>query len=294
MLAEMNNPMFRPPGEADSLILQVDTGCPHPGCTFCGMYRGLRYRRRTPAAVAAMIDALPARARAATRLFLADGDVMCRPFAELEALLQLLHARFPQLVRVSLYANGRSIASKTDTQLQMLRTLKLHTLYLGLESGDDAILHACRKGETAAGMTDAGVRAQAAGLRLSVMVLLGLGGQARSAEHARATAAVLNRMKPRLLSALRVVPVEGTELYEQQRTGCFTPLSEDGVVRELRALIADLSLAKCVFRANHGSNVIPLEGRLPQDRARLLAELDALLATGVLDRHGPGRLPRHL
>lgn len=283
--------MFRPPAEADSLILQVDTGCPHNCCTFCGMYHRTPYRRRELDSVRRMIDALDARERQASRVFLADGDVMRRPFEELRDLLLMLNVMFPALTRVSLYANGSSIAAKTDAQLQTLRKLRLHTLYLGLESGDDVVLNACRKGETAAGMVEAGIRAQSAGLRISVMVLLGLGGKSRSAAHARLTAEALNRMQPRLLSALRVVPVEGTELYAMAQDGRFAMLSEQETVLELRNMIAGLEQRKCVFRANHGSNVVPLEGRLPQDRDRLLGELDTLLAAGVLDRCGPGHLP---
>jgi len=286
-----NNPMYRPPAEAESLILQVDEGCPHNRCTFCGMYRRIPYRRRDPDTVRRMLDSLSAFERRASRVFLADGDVMMRPFEDLRDLLLLLNVAMPSLTRVSLYANGRSIAAKTDEQLRTLRGLKLHTLYLGLESGDDAVLEACRKGETAEGMVGAAVRAQAAGLRISVMVLLGLGGRAGSGEHARRTALALNRMQPRLFSALRVIPVEGTFLYEMARDGRFQVLSEREIVQELRALIAMLQLGKCVFRANHGSNVVPLEGRFPQDRDRLLAVLDALLESDALDRRPPAILP---
>lgn len=292
----LNNPMYRPPAEADSLILQVDEGCPHNRCTFCGMYRRIPYRRRDTDTVRRMLDALPAFERRATRVFLADGDVMVRPFEELRDLLLLLNVSLPSLTRVSLYANGSSIAAKTDEQLKTLRALKLHTLYLGLESGDDAVLEACRKGETADGMVGAAVRAQAAGLRISVMVLLGLGGRAGSGTHARRTAEALNRMQPRLFSALRVVPVEGTALYDLARDGRFQGLSEQEIVRELRELMARLELRKCVFRANHGSNVVPLEGRLPQDRDRLLELLDALLASDALDGSPPALLsgPQYL
>jgi hypothetical protein len=123
------------------------------------------------------------------------------------------------------------------------------------------------------------------------MVLLGLGGKKRSGEHARASAEVLNRIQPRLLSALRVIPVPGTALRHEIAAGCFEELSEFEAVSELRALIAGLELSRTVFRANHASNVVPLEGTLPRDRARLLAELDSLLESGRLDRDSPGPAP---
>lgn len=289
-----NRPMFRPPAEADSLILQVDEGCPHNGCAFCGMYKGVGYRRRSLAEVARLIEKEGRGAREARRVFLADGDVMSRPFEELESVLKLLGASLPKLARVNVYANGSSIASKTADELVRLRELKLQTLYMGLESGDEALLAECRKGETAEGMIAAGVLAQSCGLRMSVMVLPGLGGVAGSERHIAGTAAAVNRMNPRLLSALRYVPVPGTELWRESELGRFEQLSEFGAVAELRALVARLELEGTVFRANHVSNVVPIEGRFPRDKVRILRELDELLEGGGLDRHTPGRLPMWL
>ena len=294
MIAAVNHPLFRPPAEADSLILQVDQGCPYNRCTFCGMYRGLPYRRLPIGEVRTLVLRESRRSPNAQRVFLADGDVMRRPFGEVRNILSMLNESFPSLARVSLYANGSSIAAKTEEQLRLLRSLKLHTLYMGLESGDEEILKQCRKGETMALMVQAGVAAQDAGLRMSVMVLLGLGGADHSREHAEHTAESLNRMQPRLLSALRVIPIEGTELYDQVVGRRFRQLTEWEVVRELRNLIAGLDLHSTVFRANHTSNVVPIEGRLSRDKPRLLAALDELLDSGTLDRESPGPMPMWL
>jgi radical SAM superfamily enzyme YgiQ (UPF0313 family) len=286
-----NNPLFRPPAEADSLILQVDQGCPYNRCTFCGMYRRLPYHRLGLPEIRLMIAEEARLAPDTRRIFLADGDVMRRPFADLEAILLMLGEALPNLARVNLYATGSGIQSKTDAELARLRDLKLHTLYLGLESGDEPTLQAVRKGETAAGMVEAGRRARSSGLRLSVMILLGLGGQARSREHARETAAALNALQPLLLSALRVVPVPGTELHADATAGRFAPLTEHQVVDELRRIVQALELTHTVFRANHSSNIIPLEARLPRDQERLLAQLDLLLASGHLNAESPGEVP---
>jgi len=286
----MNAPRFRPPAEADSLILQVDVGCPHNRCTFCGMYHDMRYRKMPLEEVESIIDEATRRRPSARRVFLADGDVMRRPFGELQQILTLLADRLPRLSRVNLYANGSSIIAKSDEELRALRSLKLHTLYMGLESGDEAVLAACRKGETAATMVEAGIRARAAGLRMSVMVLLGLGGADGSERHALETAAALNRMQPRLLSALRVTPVPGTKLYTDVESGAFCLPTEHGVVQELRYLIAALELESTVFRPNHTSNVIPVEARLPKDKEALLLQLDRLLDSDTLDRDSPGSM----
>lgn len=286
-----NNPLFRPPAEADSLILQVDQGCPHNRCTFCGMYRGLPYRRLSLDEVRDLVAEESRCFPETQRIFLADGDVMRRPFDELRAILSTLNERFPRLARIGLYANGSSIDEKSNRQLRTLRSLKLHTIYMGLESGDEDVLKRCRKGETVAQMVDAGIKAQDCGLRMSVMVLLGLGGADRTTDHAEHTAGALNCMQPRLLSALRVIPVKGTELYDDAVNGRFRQLTECQAVRELRNLVGGLEMNGTVFRANHSSNVVPLEGRFPRDKERLLAEMDTLLTSGTLDERSPGAMP---
>ena len=255
------------------------------------MYRQVRFRRLAMPELQRLLDVETRHAAGVRRVFLADGDVMRRPFAELRAILEGLAQRLPDLARVNLYATGRAVAAKSDDELRALRALKLQTLYLGLESGDDETLRNVCKGEDAATLVAAVQRSQSCGLKASVMVLLGLGGQARSHEHADATAAVLNRMQPRLLSALRVVPVPGTELEAAVRSGRFLELSERGVMEELRRMVLQLELTNTVFRANHSSNIVPLEARFPRDRQPLLAQLDELLATRVLDRQSPGPRP---
>ncbi len=283
--------LFRPPSEAESLIIRVADGCPHNGCTFCGMYKGVRYRPHTAEEAARDIDAAVRDWPGATRAFLADGDVMALPFDRLRDMLARLGERLPRLGRVGVYANGRSILDKTPEQLGVLRALRLHTLYMGLESGDPEVLARVRKSDSVDEMVAAVQRARACGLRMSVMILIGLGGRERPREHARATAEALNRMQPQFLAALRFVPVAGTPLAAQIRAGGFVPVSERGAVAETREILAGLELEHTLFRANHVSNVVPLGGRFPRDRERLLAELDALLDSGALDPEGPGPMP---
>ncbi len=279
--------LFRPPAEADSLIIRVADGCPWNGCTFCGMYKGVKYSFQGLEKAERGISNAWKNWPDARRVFLADGDVMNLDFQTLETMLVSLNQKFQQLARVSVYANGASILAKTDEQLRRLKELKLHTLYMGLESGDNETLRAVNKRESAEQMIEAGQRAQSAGLRMSVMVLVGLAGKERSLEHARATAEVLNKMQPRLLSALRLVTTPNTPLYKSG----FKMITEYDAVAETRELIQGLELEQTVFRADHSSNIVPLEARFPKDKERLLAQLDALLASGRLDRDSPGRLP---
>lgn len=283
-------PLFRPPAEADSFIVRVVEGCPHNTCAFCGMYKGRPYRARPLSELRAEL----ARRRDdpdATRAFLADGDALAPGPAALAAAIAAVRAARPSLRRIGIYANGRSLVAAGAAELRALRALGLHTVYVGLESGCEDVLRRMRKPESAATIVE-GVRlAQDAGVRASVMVLIGLGGRADSARHARETAAALNAMQPRLLAALRVVPIPGTPLARDVEHGVWTPLSEHEAVAEMRALIAALDLRQTVFRANHASNSVPLEGRLPRDRDSLLALLDVLLRAGRLDRHSPGPQP---
>ncbi len=276
--------LFRPPAEAVSLIFQVALGCPHNTCRFCGMYKGVPYRVRPLDEVLAEFAEAGRLSPSERRVFLADGDVMALSFERLRALLEALDRHFPQLARVNLYANGSSVLAKSDAELAALRGLKLSTLYVGLESGDEELLRRVDKGETAEGLCEAVRRAQAVGLTCSVMVLLGLGGRAGSARHADATAALLNRMQPRLLSALRFVEVPGADM-----DAGYVPVTEREAAAELVRLLRGLQLERTVFRANHTSNPVPLEGRLPRDRDALVARLESLLPR--LDARGPGRLP---
>ncbi len=286
-----NNPLFRPPAEANSLILQVDVGCRHNACAFCGMYKRVSHRARPLPEILDLVRRETRRHPHATRVFLADADALSLPANALEAILAELGRCLPALARVNAYANGGSILAKTPAELDRLKAGRLHTLYMGLESGDEATLLAMHKADTVETMIRAGCLAQEHGLKMSVMVLLGLAGPDRSAVHARATGEALNRLQPRLLSVLRAIPVPGTEFHTSIATGRARELTEWEAVRELRDLVARLNLAGAVFRANHASNIVPLEARLPRDQPALLATLDDLLASDALDRSSAGPPP---
>lgn len=273
----VNNPLFRPPAEADSLILQVDQGCPHNRCTFCGMYRGVPYRRLPLEDVRALIRAEARGYPDAGRIFLADGDVMSRPFSDLQGMLQMLNEAFPALARVSVYANGRSIAAKTDAQLRALRALKLHTLYMGLESGDDEILARVRKGADSRVQIEAGRLARQAGIELNTYVILGLGGREGTYAHARKTARVLNEMAPPVVRLRTLVPKINTPLLEEVQAGRLELLGPHGVIRETMALIEGLN-GRLRVVSDHYTNYVNLAGNLPEDKAAMLRFLEKHLA----------------
>lgn len=268
-------PVYRPPSEADSLLLQVTLGCSHNECTYCAMYRHKTFSARPFEAVRADVAEAARLAPDTRRVFLMDGDAMTLSTPRLVPVLESLVASFPHLQRVSSYVNAVSVLRKTDADLARLRDLRLTLGYLGLETGDPATAARIIKGATVEEEIEAVRRAQAAGIKMSVMVLLGIAGRERSLEHARATADALNRMDPRYVSCLCVTPVPGTPFFDEVASGAFHPPSEAELLDELHALVAGLSLSGAVFRSNHASNVLPLGGRLPADRARLLAVIDA-------------------
>ncbi len=285
----LEEPVFRPPAEADSVIIQLAHGCPHNRCLLCGMYKGVRYRVEPWAAIAAQIDDAAAGWPDAMRFFLADGDAMALPFELLERTLLALREAFPFFARASLYANGSSMAAKSDAELAALKALGLSTLYMGMESGDDEILRLVKKGESSGGMLEGVRKAKSQGLKVSVMVLLGIGGRARSASHVERSAALLDEMNPDLLSFLKMVRLPGLPMYEG-----FVEQSERGAVSEMREIVARLDLDACVVRANHSSIPWPIGGRLPKGKDKLLRELDQSLNSGILDADGPGRIPSAL
>ena len=286
-----NHTLYRPPAEANSLIIRIANGCPWNKCSFCGMYKGVEYCLHSLEEIKQSILKSYKIDPSARRIFLADGDVMSLSFDKLEEILQILNSTFPRLSRVNVYANGNSILNKSRKQLYKLKKLKLNTLYMGLESGDELTLKIVKKRETVWEMIEAGQRAQAAELRMSVMILLGLGGRKNTDKHVEATAAVLNQMQPRLLSVLRVIPIPGTELYEAEQIGKFKQLTEFQAIKELREIIEKLELKNCVFRANHSSNILPLEGRFSKDKNRLLHELNFLLQSEKLSKTTPAQNP---
>lgn len=274
-------PVYRPPSEADSYLLHVTYGCSHNECTYCAMYRSKRFSIRPEAEILQDIAEAARVLGGVRRVFLLDGDALTAPTRRLVPVLEALGAAFPSLQRVGSYVNAVSILSKDDAELARLRALRLGIGYLGLESGDEEVNRRIVKGATLDEQVQAVRRAQAAGIKMSVMVLLGIAGRERSLAHARATAEVLNAMDPRFVSCLCVTPVPGTPLWDDVQAGRFVLPSPAEILEELAVLVAGLEPSGAVFRSNHASNWLPLGGRLPADKARLLEAID-LARAGAL------------
>ena len=271
--------IYRPPGEWKSYLLQVTVGCSHNACTFCGMYKDKRYRVRPLEEIFEDIAMAKAACGDVSRVFLCDGDAVAMDTADLLAVLKKLYETFPSLERVNAYAGPVSTLARTDGELKALREAGLARLYLGVESGSDTVLKAVRKGVDAAGMLEAGRRLVAAGFDVWVMVLIGLAGPgAASRAHALDTAAMVNAMGPRHLSALTYIPERGTVLGRAVERGEFQLLTAREALEETRLLLERLEVNPLHFTSDHASNYLPLKGGLPEDRG----------ATALPARPGPG------
>jgi len=268
--------LYRPPSEADSLILQATIGCSWNHCTYCDMYREKSFRVRDLRESLEDLDhAGNVAARdEVTKLFVADGDALVLPMDHWLPILDRSRSLFPHVRRVSCYAMARNVLEKSDAELRELREAGLSLLYLGPESGDDATLKRIAKGDDAAAHVLAAKRAHAAGMQISVIALLGIAGE-RAREHATATGELVTAMDPEFFSALTVTVVPGTPLFTLKQRGKFHVPAVPDLLRELRGMVASAHPTNATFRTNHASNYLPLGGQLPRDSARILDVIDA-------------------
>ncbi len=273
--------VIRPPSEADSYLLQVTYGCSHNSCAFCGTYLDKKFGVRPSPEVFEDIAEAGRAMPGTRRVFLCDGNALVLSTRALSEILDALSEAFPGLQRVGTYANARDILKKGPADLELLRSKKLGIIYLGLESGSEQVLLDICKGETPERMIEAVRMAEGIRIKTSVIVLLGLGGRINSRIHAVESARAASKMNPRFLSCLTLMLVPGTELHARYANGQFELPSPHEMLEELGVIVENLELDGTIFRANHASNYLPLSGRFPQDKRRLLEEI----RSGLDGRH---------
>ena len=291
--------VFRPPSEARSFILRVTIGCSHNMCTFCAMYKDSKYRVRSLEEIDGIIERAAQAYPFVRRVFLADGDALVLPTDDLIHILKKCYATFPNINRIGAYATPADLNRKSPEDLKRLREAGLGIVYMGIESGDDEVLRHVKKGTTGALTVKAGKKALDAGMKLSAMILIGLGGKERTKEHALHTAEVVSAINPTMLSALTLIIPGNVPLYEEVVTGKFTPLTARGQLRvavqqpllkickkrglkltrgfleELHMILSHTDMKNpCIFRSNHVSNLVPVGGTLPMDKDAMLATLE--------------------
>ena len=269
--------VIRPPSEALSLILQVTLGCSHNRCSFCGTYRDKPFRIRPREEILRDLAFAARYCRRQKTVFLADGDALVLGYDRLRTLLLDIREYLPWVRRVSLYGRAANVAAYSLNQLRGLAELGLKRIYMGLESGHGPTLAAVNKDTDPDGMIKAGTLVRGAGIFLSLTCLLGIGGVDNSLAHARATAGVCTAISPSQIAVLTLMILDNTELAEQARTGRFRLPDTRGLLEELREMIRHLRPIRTQFQANHASNYLSLDGRLPRDRDRFLALIDQAL-----------------
>jgi radical SAM superfamily enzyme YgiQ (UPF0313 family) len=267
--------IFRPPSEADSLILQVTVGCSYNRCTFCGAYQGKRFRIKSFEEIKEDIDEVSS--NKIQRVFLADGDALIIPQEELIKILSYLKTKIRGLERVGIYANAKDILRKDVEELRALKDLGLGILYLGLESGDPEVLRRIKKNSTLDQLIRAAKRVKASGILLSVTVILGLGGVDGSQRHAVETGKALSEMDPDYVGALSLMIVPGTPIEKEIETGKLVLPTPFDLIQELEWMITHSQFTHCFFASNHASNYLPLRIRLPGQKEEALQRIREVL-----------------
>lgn len=269
-----DEPLYRPPSEARSLIIQVTLGCSWNKCSFCEMYTSKRFKARKEEDIFKDIDAFLPYANQVRRVFLADGDPLVLSTQRLLRILEKLKNSFPNLQRVSTYASPSNLDNKSDAELKELHAAGLSLLYVGIESGDSQVLECIQKGETYQTTIEGLNKSKLAGMNSSVMIINGVGGKELSQQHAINSAKVLNETQPKYASTLVLTAHKGLEHYRNRYLGNFTELSQQELFEELKLFMQHLELEETIFRSDHASNNLVLKGVLGKDKQVFLDKIE--------------------
>lgn len=278
-----NMPLYRPPSEAYSLIVQATLGCSHNKCTFCDMYKTKKFIIKPIEQIKKEIDYYRETVKTASRIFLADGDALIIGFEMLKEIIVYIKERFPECNRISMYGSPKSILLKSEKELKELKNLGVFLIYLGLESGDDEVLKSVNKGVVVKEIIDAGLKVKGAGIKLSITAIAGLGGKALSNNHAINTGRAVSVIQPEYFSILSLMYNKNTELYKNIENGSFVPLENFEILNEIKKIIQNIDTeSNIIFRSNHASNYLSLEGTFPKDKNKIIDEIDAALENNLL------------
>ena len=281
--ASYDPPPYRPPSEASSLLLRVTRGCPWNQCTFCSMYKSLRFEKRPVDEVFQDIDTLREFSGAgAPTVFIGDSNSLVLEAKILVEILQHLYKAFPSIARVTSYARARTLSKKSMDELKEIRRAGLTRLHIGLETGDPELLEAIKKGATPEQMVEGSLRAKGAGFEVSLYVLAGIGGEKKWKQHAEETTKVLNRIGPHFIRIRTYVPTPFSPLWDKVQEGSFELASAETILKEQRRLIEHLDV-RSEYLSDHISNYVPVYGQLPKDQASMLQTIDRALAILIKD-----------
>lgn len=268
-----DEPLFRPPSEAYSLIFQVTIGCSWNKCAFCEMYTSKKFRVKNTEDIKDEIQSFAEFSPETRKIFLADGNAMVLSTKKLLEILETINTSFPKLVRISAYAIAKDIENKSVEELIQLKEAGLKLLYVGIETGDDQLLQLVQKGETSVSTIKNLLKVKKAGIKLSVMIINGLGGKIYSDQHAINSAHVVNAIQPEYLSTLVLSFPFGTDHYKGRFKGVYQEMNITELLEEQLLFISHTELENVVFRSDHASNYLSLKGILSRDKERMQDQL---------------------
>lgn len=268
-------PLYRPPAEANSVIIQVTDGCSYNQCSFCSMYKTKKYKVHTLEHIFKQIDNFAQSDPEATKIFLADGDVLGVETNTLIEILQYIQKSFPKLRRVSSYGSTQNVLEKTEEELKQLKKNKLTLIYYGIETGSDTLLEKINKGVSSQEIIDTINKLTNIDFKVSATVILGLGGIAYSREHIIQSANVVNNTHITYLSTLQLGLDEDIKEKFFKNFKDYFASNDYDMLEEQRLFIENINPSNnVIFRSNHASNALHLAGTLPKDKAKLLEQLN--------------------
>lgn len=282
--------VYRPPSESGSLILQLTVGCPHNSCYFCSMYRQQKFKMKSLQEIKEhVLKARQFHSGPVRTIFLADGNSIIMKTDRLARALSFIRDTFPEVERITSYGSARFVILKSEAELRKLRKEGLDRIHTGMESGSLKVLEKINKGSTPEEIVEAGKRVKEAGMELSEYYLVGVGGEEHSDEHARESARVINRINPDFIRFRTFIPIPDTELYQQYQQGDFNLLSPHQALEEIKIFLENISGITSRVLSDHISNYWDISGKLPEDRERMLAEVEEALKIDESKFRDPAR-----
>lgn len=270
-----NVPLYRPPSEANSLIIQATLGCSHNKCSFCSMYKGKKFTIKPLEKIKEEILEFRRMDSYVQRIFIADGDALIIPMNDLRELLKFIKNTFKECTRVTMYASPKSIRLKTIDELIELKNLGLEMVYMGIESGNEDILKDINKGATRDEIIQAGKKIKESGIKLSATIISGIGGKEKTDIHAKDTGSIISIIKPDYIGVLSLMVERNTEIEGKVKNGELEILSSFEILKEIKEILKNINTdEKIIFRSNHASNYVSLKGTLPIDKDRLIEDIN--------------------
>lgn len=270
--------VYRPPSEANSLIIQITIGCSHNKCSFCSMYKDKKFKVRKLKDIFQDLEQSKLYYRKINRIFLADGDALCLKTESLKEILLKIKEIHPQCKRVGIYGTAKDILRKSIDELKELKDLGLGIIYMGLESGSEEILQDINKGVSLEEFIEASKKVKASGIKLSVTAISSLGGKEKWEEHAIETGKAISLIDPDYLGVLTLILNEDTKMARKIEDGNITLLRPEEVMKETKLMLENMNVTNCIFRSNHASNYVSLKGTLPIDKENLINTIDNILS----------------